>query len=116
GAYATLTLIHILEAIFPAPARYPDLFPVLNVLLSASVFGVAWIAVGGIMLFRSAWATGGFDISPQEAESTNSFEPILKSPKLPQSPLSEGSVRRRKGLQGEVGSRVIENGLLADAS
>ncbi|KAG8742497.1 Glucosyltransferase-like protein [Ceratobasidium sp. 414] len=116
GAYATLTLIHILEAIFPAPARYPDLFPVLNVLLSASVFSAAWIAVGGIMMFRSAWATGGFDISSHETGGANSFEPILKSPKLPQSPLLDGSIRRRKGFQGDVGGRATGNGLMAETT
>ncbi|KAG9123251.1 Glucosyltransferase-like protein [Ceratobasidium sp. 392] len=117
GAYAALASIHMLEAVFPAPTRYPDLFPVLNVLLSASVFGAAWVAVGGIMMFRSAWATGGFDVS-QEAGSPKPFEPILKSPKLPQSPLSEGSIRRRKGLQGDIGGRTggTENGSTADTT
>ncbi|KAG8749808.1 Glucosyltransferase-like protein [Ceratobasidium sp. 428] len=117
GAYATLGSIHILEAIFPAPSRYPDLFPVLNALLSASVFGAAWIAVGGIMMFRSAWATGGFDVSPREPGSSNAFEPILKSPKLPQSPLSEGSIRRRKGVQSDAGrAEGMGNGTMVDTS
>ncbi|QRV77618.1 alpha-1,3-glucosyltransferase [Ceratobasidium sp. AG-Ba] len=109
GAYATLGLIHILEAAISPPARYPDLFPVLNVLLSAPVFGMTWIAVGGIMMFRSAWATGGFD-HPQNDGNVAPFSPVLKSPILPQSPLSEGSVRRRKGAQVDNGSRVIGNG------
>ena len=50
--------LHILELIFAAPARYPDLFPVLNVLLSAPVFGLIWVwsIKRGIQV---GWALGG---------------------------------------------------------
>ena len=33
----------LLEALIPIPARYPDLFPVLNVLLSTPVFVLIWL-------------------------------------------------------------------------
>ena len=40
------------------PARYPDLFPVLNVLVSASVFGCTWLwsIKRGLEI---GWALGG---------------------------------------------------------
>ncbi|KIJ54800.1 glycosyltransferase family 57 protein [Sphaerobolus stellatus SS14] len=42
-AYATILILHIAEALISPPARYPDLFPVLNVLVSASVFVSVWL-------------------------------------------------------------------------
>lgn len=81
------------------------------------------------MMFRSAWAAGGFDFSPRDAgvRATNSdsrpgsmlsFEPSPRSPKIPLTPTSDGSIRRRKGLQGDVGVRAVDVGseLMVDAS
>ncbi|KAG9308454.1 glycosyltransferase family 57 protein [Chiua virens] len=39
----SMILLHLLELLVPPPARYPDLFPVLNVLVSAPVFGLIWL-------------------------------------------------------------------------
>lgn len=51
-------LLHILEALFTPPARYPDLFPVLNVLVSTPVFGLVWLwsVRRGV---EAGWALGG---------------------------------------------------------
>lgn len=35
--------LHVLEFVIRPPARYPDLFPVLNVLISTPVFGLVWL-------------------------------------------------------------------------
>ena len=35
--------LHVLEFLMPAPARYPDLYPVLNVLISTPVFVLTWL-------------------------------------------------------------------------
>ncbi|KAF9779622.1 glucosyltransferase [Thelephora terrestris] len=35
--------LHLLEFFIQPPARYPDLFPVLNVLVSTPVFGLVWL-------------------------------------------------------------------------
>ncbi|EIW81432.1 glycosyltransferase family 57 protein [Coniophora puteana RWD-64-598 SS2] len=58
AAHTGMFALHFLELIFAAPARYPDLFPVLNVLLSAPVFGLIWIwsIKRGIQV---GWALGG---------------------------------------------------------
>ena len=43
-AYVAMTMIHIGEhVVSPPPARYPDLFAVLNVLVSCAVFGLGWL-------------------------------------------------------------------------
>lgn len=36
---------------FAAPARYPDIFPVTNAILSFTVFGVSWLGA----LYELAW-------------------------------------------------------------
>jgi len=41
-SYACMVLIHLLDAFVPVPARYPDLFTMLNVLLSTSMFVVTF--------------------------------------------------------------------------
>jgi len=42
-AYGTMALLHALEILVDPPSRYPDLFPVLNVLLCAPIFGITWL-------------------------------------------------------------------------
>ncbi|KAH7337033.1 ALG6, ALG8 glycosyltransferase family-domain-containing protein [Rhizoctonia solani] len=124
AAYTTLALIHALEAFVPAPTRYPDLYPVLNVLLSASIFGATWVSVGGIVMVQSAWANGGFDMG-----STSSRRPMLRavdtnvstsaksspaSPKVSEMFVTE-SVRKRRSMLGDIG-RGGSNGSGIDGS
>ncbi|KIM66625.1 glycosyltransferase family 57 protein [Scleroderma citrinum Foug A] len=56
--HAAMFLLHILEMVVTPPSRYPDLFPVLNVLVSTPVFGLIWIwsIKRGI---EDGWALGG---------------------------------------------------------
>ncbi|PCH40063.1 glycosyltransferase family 57 protein [Wolfiporia cocos MD-104 SS10] len=50
--------LHVLELLFSPPARYPDLFPVLNVLLSTPVFALTWLwSIRRGM--QVGWALGG---------------------------------------------------------
>lgn len=51
-------MLHVLELIFAPPARYPDIYPVLNVLISTPVFFLAWLwsIKCGIEV---GWAVGG---------------------------------------------------------
>ena len=56
--YAAAILLHALELVVPPPSRYPDLFPVLNVLISTPVFFLTWlwsIKSGA----EVGWALGG---------------------------------------------------------
>ncbi|KAF5385698.1 hypothetical protein D9757_005525 [Collybiopsis confluens] len=41
--YSAIFVLHVLEPFVKAPARYPDLFPVLNVLVSTPVFMCIWL-------------------------------------------------------------------------
>ncbi|KAL1950330.1 hypothetical protein VTO73DRAFT_5454 [Trametes versicolor] len=41
--YAACAVLHLAEALFTPPARLPDLFPVLNVLVSTPVFALVWL-------------------------------------------------------------------------
>ncbi|KAF8513781.1 ALG6, ALG8 glycosyltransferase family-domain-containing protein [Gautieria morchelliformis] len=43
SSYGAILALHIAETVVTPPARYPDLFPVLNVLISAAVFGCTWL-------------------------------------------------------------------------
>ncbi|GAA5930155.1 dolichyl-P-Glc:Man(9)GlcNAc(2)-PP-dolichol alpha-1,3-glucosyltransferase [Sporobolomyces koalae] len=58
-AYASMLTVHLLELVTNPPVHLPDLFPVLNVVLSAGVFGLAWLWVGK-RLAQESWAIGGF--------------------------------------------------------
>lgn len=42
GSYGVIVFLHAAELAFASPARNPDPFPVLNLLLSAAVFAAAW--------------------------------------------------------------------------
>ncbi|CCO30756.1 alpha-1,3-glucosyltransferase [Rhizoctonia solani AG-1 IB] len=116
AAYMAIALIHTLEAFIPPPTRYPDLYPVLNVLVSASVFGATWISVGGIMMLQSAWATGGFDAgsASQRPIPLRSLNTSISAKSSPVSPnVSETfvteSVRKRRSGLGDIG-RIGSNG------
>lgn len=56
--YAAYILLHVAEANVPPPARLPDIYPVLNVLISTPVFAFAWLwsIKRGIEV---GWALGG---------------------------------------------------------
>ncbi|KDQ25750.1 glycosyltransferase family 57 protein [Pleurotus ostreatus PC15] len=58
AVYGAAGLLHLAEFIFPAPSRYPDIFSVLNVLISTPVFILAWLwsIKNGIEV---GWALGG---------------------------------------------------------
>ncbi|KAF9475649.1 glucosyltransferase [Pholiota conissans] len=58
AVYAAAILLHLLELIFAPPARYPDIFPVLNVLISTPVFFLTWLwsIKCGVEV---GWALGG---------------------------------------------------------
>jgi alpha-1,3-glucosyltransferase len=56
--YLGCALLHLLELVYPPPARYPDLFPVLNVLLSTPIFLFTWLwSIKSII--EAGWTAGG---------------------------------------------------------
>lgn len=58
ASYLVVFLLHTLETLASPPAHLPDLFPVLNLTLSAGVFGLAWLWATK-RLTQEAWALGG---------------------------------------------------------
>jgi alpha-1,3-glucosyltransferase len=56
--YAAAIGLHMMELIIPPPSRYPDLYPVLNVLVCTPVFVLTWLwsIKSGIEV---GWALGG---------------------------------------------------------
>lgn len=72
-------VLHLLELVIQPPARYPDLFPVLNVLVSAPVFGLVWLwsIKSGIEV---GWAVAGLGGgNPGNAHTGTTSHPILPS-------------------------------------
>ncbi|EIW59448.1 glucosyltransferase [Trametes versicolor FP-101664 SS1] len=74
--YAVCAVLHVAEALFTPPARLPDLFPVLNVLVSTPVFALVWLwsIKRGVEV---SWALGGLG-SRSNTHATQ--PPTLKKP------------------------------------
>ncbi|KAI0822226.1 glucosyltransferase [Trametes gibbosa] len=58
AVYASCAVLHVAELLFSPPANLPDLFPVLNVLVSTPIFALVWLwsIKRGIEV---SWALGG---------------------------------------------------------
>ncbi|EKM79278.1 hypothetical protein AGABI1DRAFT_74153 [Agaricus bisporus var. burnettii JB137-S8] len=70
--YTAAIGLHVLEFFFNPPSRYPDIYPVLNVLISTPVFVLAWLwsIKCGVEV---GWAIGGpgpASASPTSASTT----------------------------------------------
>ncbi len=63
-------ILHILEFKVHPPSRYPDLFPVLNVLISTPVFVLVWLwsIKSGIEV---GWALGGLGRSDEQVQEVS---------------------------------------------
>lgn len=59
-------MLHFTELVYTPPSRYPDLFPVLNALLSAGVFGLAYLW-SLKRLVELSWAMGSLGKSSTPA-------------------------------------------------
>ncbi|KAG9037019.1 Glucosyltransferase-like protein [Tulasnella sp. JGI-2019a] len=91
GIYAGIASLHAGEAVYTPPTRYPDLFPVLNVLLSGAVFGLAWLW-GMKKQLEEGWAIAGLGQSSTSSSSRNPVEHgrlrIASLPVKPRVPIS----------------------------
>lgn len=67
--YTAMVSLHILELLISPPARFPDLFPVLNVLISTPIFALTWLwsIKRGVEV---SWALGGLGPSSTPAKSS----------------------------------------------
>lgn len=71
--YAACILLHVFELLVSPPQHLPDLFAVLNVLISTPVFVFAWLwsIKRGIEV---GWAMGGL-VFPSQPQSHSALQP-----------------------------------------
>ncbi|KAG1884188.1 glycosyltransferase family 57 protein [Suillus subluteus] len=75
--HTAIILLHLLELTVTPPARYPDLFPVLNVLICTPIFGLIWLW----SIKRSvevSWAMSGLP-GKREKEGPSSTAPAISA-------------------------------------
>lgn len=104
--YISCISLHILELILPPPSRYPDLFSVLNVLISTPVFVFAWLWSIKCCV-EVTWALGG--LGGKEKDATKSRRLQVGRSEVTEAP--NGNLRRRVGGSvREGGGRAVSLG------
>lgn len=95
-----MVLLYLLEMIISPPRRYPDLYPVLNVLVSTPVFGFIWLwsIKRGIEV---SWTLGGLPGSGMVKKIEKTHDGVLAAGATPVS-----GIRRR-----DCGARAVSLGL-----
>ncbi|PIL22484.1 hypothetical protein GSI_15173 [Ganoderma sinense ZZ0214-1] len=68
AVYAACFVVHVAEFLITPPPRFPDIFPVLNVLVSTPVFALIWLwsVKRGVEV---SWALGGLGIRAKTSPS-----------------------------------------------
>ncbi|KAF9077817.1 glucosyltransferase [Rhodocollybia butyracea] len=98
GAYMAIIFLHLLEPIIIPPARYPDLFPVLNVLVSTPVFVCLWLWSIKCCI-QVSWAVTGPSGAGAESIDRPRFSSIVSDtnerPSSFRAPISRGVVADR---------------------
>jgi alpha-1,3-glucosyltransferase len=100
AVYAAGLSLHLLEFMFNPPARYPDIFPVLNVLLCTPVFALVWLWSIKCSV-EVSWALGGpgpVSRSPTMAKPSSTNGEPEKHALLEGSSTSVG-ITRREGVR-----------------
>ncbi|KAI0315804.1 glucosyltransferase [Amylostereum chailletii] len=94
--YVACILLHVAELVQPPPARYPDIYPVLNVLISTPIFGLTWLwSIKSIMEAR--WAVGGLGLATGKApQAVRAAESIGREHGLRAQSLGFASGKRRR--------------------
>ncbi|KAG0696080.1 glycosyltransferase family 57 protein [Suillus ampliporus] len=98
--HSAIILLHLLELTVTPPARYPDLFPVLNVLVSTPVFGLIWLW----SIKRSvevSWAMTGLPGQREKKAGPSSASAI---------PTSSRAALGHSSMRGETGVRAMSLG------
>ncbi|KAG6831930.1 hypothetical protein H0H92_006531 [Tricholoma furcatifolium] len=99
AVYAAAVGLHLLEMVIAPPSRYPDVYPVLNVLVSTPVFVLAWLwsIKSG---FEVGWAIGGLGSTKADGRRRLSFSGGKMAPEG-----MTGSYRQLGGRAGSLGKR-----------
>jgi len=94
--HIAIILLHLLELTITPPARYPDLFPVLNVLICTPVFGLIWLW----SIKRSvevSWAISGLP-GKREKEGPSSAASAISATSS-SAAFGHGPIRRETGVR-----------------
>lgn len=65
ATYSVIAALHGAELLFYPPARYPDLYPVLNVLLCSGIFGLS-LLWGLKKQLEAGWGISGLSMTPKK--------------------------------------------------
>jgi hypothetical protein len=71
AVYAFIGSHHLMEAFVPPSSRYPDIYPVTNVLLSFSVFSLAWLVASWKLLEMAVGMVGLGDLGSERPVSSS---------------------------------------------
>jgi alpha-1,3-glucosyltransferase len=98
----------VAELVISPPSRYPDIYPVLNVLVSTPVFVLTWLwSIRSII--ESRWAVGGLGTVPEKGHETNSNADAKSIPSTPVAMTSgagDYSNLRLRGIGRQQGMRT----------
>lgn len=106
GVYGACVMLHILEMVVPPPPRYPDIFPVLNVLISTPIFVLVWLWSIKCSI-ELGWALGGLSESPSSIPKNGNGTAIPISMSNSER-ATQGS--RVDGIGREMGARAMSLG------
>lgn len=71
AVYAFVASHHLMEAFVPPSSRYPDIYPVTNVLLSFSIFSLAWLVASWKLLEMAVGMVGLGDLGSERPVSSS---------------------------------------------
>jgi len=102
--YTGCLSLHVLELLINAPAQYPDIYPVLNVLISTPIFALTWLwSIKS--LIEARWAVGSLGLGSRDRRPSVSD----KGHSVPSTPVAEDrptNVVRARGIGREMGVRA----------
>lgn len=96
--HTAIIILHLLELVVTPPARYPDLFPVLNVLICTPIFGLIWLW-SIKRLVEVSWAISGL---PGKREKEGPSSAISATP--------SSAAFGHSSIRGETGVRAMSLG------
>jgi hypothetical protein len=71
AVYAFIGSHHLVEAFVHPSSRYPDIYPVTNVLLSFSIFSLAWLVASWKLLEMAVGMVGLGDLGSERPVSSS---------------------------------------------
>ncbi|KIO27041.1 glycosyltransferase family 57 protein [Tulasnella calospora MUT 4182] len=92
ATYSVITALHGAELLFRPPTRYPDLYPVLNVLLCSGVFGLS-LLWGLKKQLEAGWGISGLSATPKKPAPLP--RPLVSFPGRSSKPHGPASANRR---------------------